>query len=183
MILLVILSLVTISYAGSQSASMIVTATVLPVVNFSVTPLSFGGYDFSDPQGAFGTSSISLELPVAWPFGVAMNSGGFYGVNAPHRKMQGENSGDYIDYSVEHDSSGLYGSYDWGSYDSAGQFTANGTPGDAPGMPSPHPADMAYGNGQGGGTTVQITAQGNIAPNQDVTPDDYSDNVDVWLLY
>lgn len=150
--------------AGSGSATMIVTATVVSTCTITADNLNFGNYD---PVGAnasaalLGSASITATCTQGATAHVDIDAGlNPSGTgNAQTRRMKGPGSTQYLTYDIYQDSGH---SQRWGT-------KTSGTVKDV--------------TGSGGATPVHLTAYGSVPSAQNVQVGSYTDSVAVTINY
>jgi len=150
--------------AGSASATMIVTATVVATCTITSDNLNFGNYD---PVGTNASAPLlgSASVTATCTQGAAalvdidagLNPSGTG--NAQTRRMKGPGASQYLTYDIYSDSGH---SQRWGTKTSGTTVSVTGA---------------------GGATPVHLTAYGSVPSAQNVTVGAYTDSVAVTINY
>lgn len=155
--------------AATANGTLTVQATVAAQCSVNNPTLNFGAYN---PASADAQSTtLSLKCTKSTAYSVALSGGGNGGgtAAAPTRAMSGTTTGntDLLNYQL----------YTTGTYSSANVWatTCSGAPG-ATGT------DCAYGTNNGT-NPISITVYGQIPAGQYVTPDTYTDSVNITVTY
>jgi len=155
--------------AATANGTLTVQATVAAQCNVNSPTLSFGTYN---PANALaGTATLSLKCTKSTAYSVALSAGGNGGgtAAAPTRAMGGTTTGntDLLNYQL---------------YTSATYSAANVWATTCSSAAGGSGTDCAYGTNSGT-SPISITVYGQIPAAQYVTPDSYTDSVNITVTY
>ncbi len=152
---LLVASIPTVSFAGTDSDSFTVTATVTNSCDIDANDLAFGSYDPVSSTPLDAATTLTLICTNGAAYDIAMDAGSGAGASVTTRKMT--NSGNLLNYSI---------------YRNAGRTNVWGTT-----------SGSNTVTGTGTGSTQTINIYGRIGINQTAPAGGYTDTVIVTVTY